>query len=680
MFCLAFSVLVNAQTENSDTSIVEGHDLQEVTVIKDGRRRALRSASPLHILGRGDMLRSGVTDIGDALHRLAGVVLRDYGGAGGMKTVSVRGFGSKHTGVSYDGVMLGDGQSGEIDLSRYSLENVDELSLVIGEGDDIFIPARQSSVSAVLNVRTLPAGGQALSPVGDSSSHLPAGRSHAHLTAQLKMGSFGYVSPFVRYEQSFSKGLSVAVTGEYVYAENDYPFTLRNVSLETRQRRTNSAMSSGHGEADIVWNIDERRRLSGKVYYYDNDRRLPGQVRYYTDLSKERLHDRNFFVQMGYQSRQRSGLWLKWLGKFNWSGSMYRDALMSGGVNDADYWQREAYSALCLMYAPGGDWLFDYSADYIFNNLNGSSWRTVVGRPYRHGVLQSASVKYSKGGLVVLGRLLYSLYLNGDRSKEGAHGRNMRRLSPSLSLSYKPFEMADFYLRASYKNIFRVPTFNENYYYHYGSTDLKAESTDQINVGITYGVERGAWSAEQMRSIQLSVDGYWGRVRDMIVAVPYNMFVWTCVNVDKVRSYGLDLTAKGVYGIGGGHCLLLSGNYSYQRVSNRNNPSSYTYGYQIAYVPRHSGSLALTWENPWVNLSFHGVATSGRWPNNEHYEGTMIRGFIDCGITAYRDFKIGNSTMGCRLDLKNIFDKQYEIVARYPMPGRSYQISINYKL
>ena len=75
----------------------------------------------------------GVTDVADALHRIPGVTLRDYGGAGGMKTVSVRGFGAKHTGVSYDGIMLSDCQSGEIDLSRYSLDNVDQLSLVIGD-------------------------------------------------------------------------------------------------------------------------------------------------------------------------------------------------------------------------------------------------------------------------------------------------------------------------------------------------------------------------------------------------------------------------------------------------------------------------------------------------------------------------------------------------------------------
>lgn len=85
---------------------------------------------------------AGITDIADALNRMPGITIRDYGGAGGMKTVSVRSFGTQHTGVSYDGIMLSDCQSGQIDLSRYSLENIDNISLVIGDNDDIFIPAK----------------------------------------------------------------------------------------------------------------------------------------------------------------------------------------------------------------------------------------------------------------------------------------------------------------------------------------------------------------------------------------------------------------------------------------------------------------------------------------------------------------------------------------------------------
>ena len=76
----------------------------------------------LYVNQQQNLNTAGITDIADALNRMPGITIRDYGGAGGMKTVSVRSFGTQHTGVSYDGIMLSDCQSGQIDLSRYSLE------------------------------------------------------------------------------------------------------------------------------------------------------------------------------------------------------------------------------------------------------------------------------------------------------------------------------------------------------------------------------------------------------------------------------------------------------------------------------------------------------------------------------------------------------------------------------
>ena len=113
------------------------HRLPDVVV--DGQQRRIDNSAPVRVIGSADYLRLGVTDVADALNRLAGVTLRDYGGAGGMKTVSVRGYGAQHTGVSYDGVMLSEIQSGEIDVSRYSIDNVQSLSLTIGDGDDLFV-------------------------------------------------------------------------------------------------------------------------------------------------------------------------------------------------------------------------------------------------------------------------------------------------------------------------------------------------------------------------------------------------------------------------------------------------------------------------------------------------------------------------------------------------------------
>jgi hypothetical protein len=144
-FCLGGLLLLYAQVGMGQDSIRTEH-LQEVKV-NARQHRILTSTSPLQLLDKGDMLRLGVTDMADALHRMPGINLRDYGGAGGMKTVAVRGFGAGHTGVSYDGVLLSECQGGEIDVSRYSLDQVQTLRLTIGDNDDIFISARQASVA-----------------------------------------------------------------------------------------------------------------------------------------------------------------------------------------------------------------------------------------------------------------------------------------------------------------------------------------------------------------------------------------------------------------------------------------------------------------------------------------------------------------------------------------------------
>ena len=651
---LILSVLIaNGETGWSQHDSLPAHHLHEVEVRGTGAMAPERAAAPMFQMDQRQMVRMGVTDMGDAMHRLPGITLRDYGGAGGMKTVSVRGFGASHTGVSYDGVMLSDCQSGEIDLSRYSLDHVARLRLTIGDGDDLFVPARQSATPAVLAIETL-------RPDGSN-----------RLQAQLRTGSFGHVSPFLRYDRCVGSRLLLSVMGEYTYAENDYPFTLTNGTLTVTKNRTNSRMSQGHGELNLSWQPTAMSRLTAKGYYYDSYRRLPGLVRYYDDVSRESLHDRTAFAQLQYQTRWGEQWALKTIGKWNWASTRYRDLLYTGGVRDADYWQREGYASACLLFTPHERWVMDYSADYVMNSLN-SSLTTDV-RPLRHTILQSLSAKYQTARLKAIGRLLYSLCLNDAR--RGAAARNVSRLSPSLSLSWQPFASQQLFVRASYKNIFRVPTFNENYFFHYGSAALQPESTDQLNIGCSY-----ASAPSRPTTLSVTLDGYENHVKDKIVAVPYNMFIWQCINVGKVRVRGIDATLSLNQQIAADHALLLTANYSYQQALNRTNVASPYYNLQLAYMPEHQGAASIGWENPWVNMSLHAHGVGRRWATNQHYAGTDISGYAEWGFTAHRRLAVGRSRIEVRADVKNLFDRQYEIVGHYPMPGRSYQVSLSYHI
>ena len=71
----------------------------------------------------------------------------------------------------------------------------------------------------------------------------------------MKVGSFGYVSPFVRYHQNISDRFGISVVGEYTYAENDYPYDIKNGTVTQHDRRTHNRMNQGHAELDFIYHI-----------------------------------------------------------------------------------------------------------------------------------------------------------------------------------------------------------------------------------------------------------------------------------------------------------------------------------------------------------------------------------------------------------------------------------------
>lgn len=74
-------------------------------VVIEARRSPIKvsTAAPVQTLSGTELTRLGVQNMADAVRRFAGANVRDYGGVGGLKTVSVRNMGAAHTGVSYDG-------------------------------------------------------------------------------------------------------------------------------------------------------------------------------------------------------------------------------------------------------------------------------------------------------------------------------------------------------------------------------------------------------------------------------------------------------------------------------------------------------------------------------------------------------------------------------------------------
>ena len=105
------------------------------------------------------------------------------------------------------------------------------------------------------------------------------------------------------------------------------------------------------------------------------------------------------------------------------------------------------------------------------------------------------------------------------------------------------------------------------------------------------------------------------------------------------------------------------------------------YHNQLPYTPLHAFTATISWENPWVNLAATTSGQSKRWTTVDYAAGTRIDGFSVTDLSLWRHFSAKNRPkfpdFTLRLTLQNLFDRQYDIVTHYPMPGRSIQFQIS---
>lgn len=212
------------------------------------------SAVPVQTMSQQDISRLGIQNMADAVRRFAGANVKDYGGIGGLKTVSIRNMGAAHTAVSYDGVAVSNCQAGQIDIGRFSLDNVSMLSLAIGQSEDLLQSARLYASAGVLGIET-------------EKPHFDDGRNAA-FQARVRGGSFGMVSPSLRWWQKLGGRTRVAVDAGYMRADGNYPFTLVNGKYVTEEKRNNSGIYSWQGEATLYHTFKDGGELDVKGYYF----------------------------------------------------------------------------------------------------------------------------------------------------------------------------------------------------------------------------------------------------------------------------------------------------------------------------------------------------------------------------------------------------------------------------
>ena len=643
-----------ADGQNTVTETQLNDTINTAFVTASAKPSSTVQSAPLHVLAKSDFERLGIKELHEAVKTFSGVQIKDYGGIGGVKTVSVRSMGSQHTAISYDGVTISNAQSGQVDIGRFNLQNVEYITLSIGLQDDIFQAARMFASAGVLNIK---------------SARPQFYDSNVKVGGAVSFASFNTWNPSVYYQQKLSGRWSVAVNADLLTSDGEYPYTLVNGNVVTREKRLNSDVTAIRAEANVYGSFAGGGEVSFKGNWLSSQRGLPGSVVLYNNDARERLWDETAFVQGHYRKKFGEKWELQGQLKYNYAWNKYKDEkeYYPGGEKIDYYTQKELYGSVSVKYLPLKNLQLVLSQDMFGNTLDASYANFVY--PHRFTSLTALAGKYTNGRFTATASLLSTFI--AERLEKGNAAPDRFRLSPAVSISYKLSEERNIRIRASYQDMFRTPTFNDLYYREIGNKQLDPEIARQFNVGLTW---RESFQGV-LDEVSLQADGYYNKVKDKIVAIP-TLFVWKMMNLGEVDIFGTDVNIGAALSFGAWFRMKINGSWSYQHAVDVTSPSDKNYMHQIPYTPKNSGTLSASLLNRWVDLGYLLNAVGERYALPQNTESNRIAGYVEHSVSLGHSFGIGLYELLLQMECQNFTDVQYDVIQYYPMPGRSYRFTI----
>lgn len=643
--------------------------------------RTSREVIPTQKLQGPQLERLNSQSVADALRYFSGVQIKDYGGIGGLKTINIRSMGTNHLGVFYDGIQLGNAQNGQIDLGKFSLDNMEELALYNGQRSNIFQSARDFASSGALYLST--------------SKPRFRNNEKAHLKASFRTGAYemtnpalslGLLNPSFKWDQKLSSSVNSSISAEWLHSDGRYKTVMKKVDSQDHSVSYDSTIVRENGDIDS-WRIEgslngtiKNGEWDARLYYYTSERGLPGAVveNRYVNWG-DRLWDKNFFFQSSFNKKISSRYEIQAKTKYAYDNTHYLHDdtihLNSGEyldrIIDNTYKQQEFYISEVNKYSILPCWNVVLATDFIWNKLDSDT--SGFASPQRYTGLVALATDLQSEKFRLQANLLATFVK--ESVKTGPAPSNKNIWTPTIIAFYQPFDEYDFSLRAFYKKIFRMPTFNDLYYKDIGSSNLKPEYTTQYNLGLTYNKN---FRNSIFNRIGIQTDCYYNQVKDKIIASPTgSQFFWMMENLGLVKIHGVDVGLQISTTLPEQILLDLRVNYTYQKARDYSDPTSPFYKDQIPYIPEHSGSFVLngTYKSWELNYSF--IYTGERYDSKANIPENHLQPWYTSDVSASKNFKLNSFQFKISAEVNNLFNQYYDVVINYPMPGRNYRLGVS---
>ncbi|MCB9082507.1 MAG: TonB-dependent receptor plug domain-containing protein [Lewinellaceae bacterium] len=620
LISLGITVPVMAQESTLDTTV----SLRPVE-IRAGRLYVgtSRTTWQLDTLQR-EIQRTG--SLGDVLAAAGTWYIKNYG-PGRLATSSARGGAAAHTAVLWNGFNIASPLLGQVDLSLLPVAFASEVIVENGGGSAGW---GSGAIGGIIHWQSRPQ----FTPGWEAG-------------VQLSRGSFGQHQEMVQLQRSsehWSGGLRVLQQG----GDFDFPYTdlfgenRRQTNARYRQRGIlseqhwqgkgqrwswNSWYQSADRQIPPTWSqaSSQARQVDAawrNTLEYRHDRgRLPWQVR--AAWFDETLHYTDSVARLDSRSR---------------GTSLITEGIVAWPVNPSWRFQVGIYQA----------WLRGEADNYAR-----------IEQEYRRALWGEAS------GLSRDGHWQGKITLRQEWAP-GITGP----LTPDLQLTYQPSVRQQYWV--TLQQNYRIPTFNDRYWLPGGNPELLPEQGwgQEIGVRLNSRVKNG-WSWKSRQTI------FHRRVRNWISWVPQGGEIWSPENIQRVRSYGLEVQPT-LFWVRNSFRMGIEGQYSWVRSRNdlRRSVTDPAWQKQLIYVPEHQASLQ-------VSAQHHGwkLAYQQRWLGQvytlpDHSEG--LPAFTTADIFLQYTLAQKQASWQCWLRVGNVWGADYQVVTGRPMPGRSGEIGIQF--
>ena len=621
----------------------------------------LESPSAITVISPKEIADSGARDVAGVINGQPGVVVNDYGAAGSLKTVSIRGSASNQVLVLLDGIRLNSSRDGGIDLSTIPMEIIDHIEIVRGGESALY---GSSAIGGVINIITKKAQKAALNLSITNGSYLPHEASilSPSLTTSPTAANPLDLVDSQKVDLSFAGKLGnvgLSAGGSFFRAVN--AFTWNDTAVINGWRRmTNADSLSGNGYVGVDAPL-LGGKLSVKGIFDASDTGAPYKVDFPNATARQTNAAASGSLAWKTERFFTDALTLDLKGFYRYDELGYDDPTNPPASLHRTHTASVDVTQKFIIANPVSA---IYGGSASFDHVDSTNYASPKERLNVAGFL---SLPISPtDSLTVTPSIRYDFYSDFAGN-----------LSYSLTAVFLLSEQSS--LRASFGSAYRVPTLNELYWYGpypafppfstYGNPNLKPETSYNGEMGLSFEGKR----------VALETSVFVRMLFDQIPAAwPYDPALpgYTPVNISQSLLPGAEI-----------HCKV--------RVTNRISfDASYTFidsfvlqyagtsyglndNVRVTYVPLHSLEIKARYEDEVNSLGLETQYVSEKFTYIPNTAASAIPGYFVANAD-YRFKAIQNIEFF--LALKNIFNALYYTQAGYPMPPFSIETGVSLHL